>query len=178
MSTRASESREKTNEEEKRKKTMISTSQRDRKRGEWITRGSTTLIGGCVVFPGAASRTAHWHTKVLTVLPELDAAAATAGPDGQAGRHHKVDRRANGHELQLAAHLVHLAHGPNRAGVQSGANGRRGGRRTGQFRLPELGRPGRKEEPCQDPRHRAAHQPGVHVCSLSLATWTGEPPSR
>ena len=126
-----------------------------------------------MVFPGAASRTAHWHAKVLTVLPELDAAAAAAGANGQAGRHHKVDRRADRHQLQLAAHFVHLAHGPNRAGVQSGANGRRGGRRPGEFRLPELGRPDRKEEPRQDPRHRAAHQPGVHVCSLSLAAWTG-----
>lgn len=145
-----------------------------RKRGEWITRGSTTLIGGCVVFPGAASRTPHWHTKVLTVLSELDASATTSGPDGEACRHYKVDGRADGYELELAPHFVHLAHGPSRTGIQSGANGCCGSGRTGQFRLPELRRPSRKKEPCEDPRHRATHQPGIHLCSLSLSTWTGE----
>lgn len=146
---------------------------RERKRGEWITRGSATLIGGRVVFPGAASRTPDWYTKVLTVLSELDAAPASPRPDGQARRHHKVDGRADGGELELAPHLVHLAHGPGRARVQSGANGRRCGGGTGQFRLPELRGSGRKEEPSEDPRHGAPHQQGVHVRSLSLSAWTG-----
>lgn len=144
-----------------------------RKRGEWITRGSATLIGGRVVFPGAASRTPDWHTKVLTVLSELDAAPASPCPDGEARRHYKVDGRADGGELELAPHLFHLAHGPGRAGVQSGANGRRGGGGTGQFRLPELRGSCRKEEPREDPRYGAPHKPGVYFCSLSLSTWTG-----
>lgn len=126
-----------------------------------------------MVFPGAASRTPDWYTKVLTVLSELDAAPASPCPDGQARRHYKVDGRADGGELELAPHLFHLAYGPGRAGVQSGANGRRGGGGTGQFRLPELRGSSRKEEPSEDPRHSAPHKPGVYFCSLSLSTWTG-----
>lgn len=127
-----------------------------------------------MVFPVAASRTPHWYTKVLTVLSELDAATAAASPDGKAGRHHKVDRRVNSRQLELTPNLVNLANRPLRTGLESRADGRRGRCRPRQFRLPEFRRSCRKEEPSQDPRHSAPHQQGIHLCSLSLPTWTSK----
>lgn len=127
-------------------------------RGEWITRGSSVLIGGCVRFPGAASGTAYWHTKVLTVLSEFDVTATTTGSNGETGCDHQVDGRVDRYERKFAANFLNISDGSERAWTQStGTDGSSGGSRLGQFGLSELCRPSWQKKSRENPCHSTSH---------------------